>query len=287
MTWGGQRPSRPASRGHPASHDVRVKPHTSHTVTRHITPYTHHTSHITHHAITSHVRPHTPSHLTHHHTISRHMSHVFASHITHHTSRFTRQANAAALLLLNGGCVSCASSAPPEENIIIIKLRRNSGAVAEETVGSKLPACFHMKFSCRNAVQNLTRHTLVRGVPGSGSHRTVAEHEATTSPRMRIGNFNVAGIARSNFEPGVNINKSTAISKFIATIDVVSVCDRVNEPVVALQGVRGKRLQTSAWTRSPHACRGRHNVQGRRVARRRRPVDNRVTAHHKQVQGGM
>ncbi len=64
---------------------------------------------------------------------------------------------------------------------------------------------------------------------------------------MRIGNFNVAGIARSNFEPGVNINKSTAIFNIIATIDVVSVCDRVNEPVVALRCVRGKRLQASAW----------------------------------------
>ena len=67
---------------------------------------------------------------------------------------------------------------------------------------------------------------------------------------MRIGNFNVAGIARSNFEPGVkfvNINKSTAISNNIATTDVVSVCDRVNVSVVALRGVRGKRLQASAW----------------------------------------
>ena len=119
--------------------------------------------------------------------------------------------------------------------------------------------------------------------------RPVAEHEAIASPRMRIGNFNVVGIARSNFEPGVNINKSLAIlnerkQKKTAIIDVVSVCDRVNVSVVALRGVRGKKLQASAWTRSPHACRGHHNVQGRRVARRRQPVVNRVTAHHKQVQ---
>ena len=135
---------------------------------------------------------------------------------------------------------------------MIIILRRNSGAVAEETVDmSKLLTCFHMKFSCRNPVQKLTRHTLVRGVhgdpQGSGSPRTVAEHEEKTSPRMRIGNFNVAGIARSNFKPGVNINKSIAISNYIATTDVVSVCDRVNVSVVALRGVRGKRLQASAW----------------------------------------
>ncbi len=194
---------------------------------------------------TRHTYLHPTSHITHH-----------TSHITHHTSRFTRHANATALLLLlNGGCVSCASSAPPEENITIIILPRNSGAVAEELVAtysySRLPTCFHMKFSCRNPVQKITRHTLVRGVPGdvqgSGSLRTVAEHEEITSPRMRIGNFHVAGIARSNFEPGVNINKSTAISNNIATTDVVSVCDRVNVSVVALRGVRGKRLQASAW----------------------------------------
>ena len=136
--------------------------------------------------------------------------------------------------------------------------------------------------------RKITRHTLVKvvlgDVQGSVSRRTVAEHEETTSPRMRIGNFNVAGIARSNFEPGVNINKSRAISNIIATTDVVSVCDRVNVSVVALRGVRGKRLQASASTRSPHACRAHHNVQGRRAARRRQPVVNRVTAHHKQVQ---
>ena len=101
---------------------------------------------------------------------------------------------------------------------------------------------------------------------------------------MRIGNFNVAGIARSNFEPSVNIYKSTTILNNIATIDVVSVCDGVNVSVVALRGVRGKRLQASASMRSPHACRAHHNVQGRRAARRRQPVVNRVTAHHKQVQ---
>ena len=59
---------------------------------------------------------------------------------------------------------------------------------------------------------------------------------------MRIGNFNVAGIARSNFEPGVNINESLTIPNYIATIDVVNVCDGVNVFVVALRGVMGKRL---------------------------------------------
>ena len=135
---------------------------------------------------------------------------------------------------------------------MMIIRRRNSGAVAEKVVvSSPFRTCFHMRFSCRNAVQKTTRHTLARGVhgdaQGSGSRRTVAEHEAPTPPRMRIGNFNVTGIARSNFEPGANINESLAISKLIATIDVVSVCDGVNKPVVALRGVRGKRLQASAW----------------------------------------
>ena len=98
-----------------------------------------------------------------------------------------------------------------------------------------------MRFSCRNTIQKTTRHTLVRGDRGDaqGSDSTpVAEHEDITSPRMGIGNFNVAGIARSNFEPGVNINKSIAISNIIATTDVVSVCDGVNVSVVALRGVK-------------------------------------------------
>ena len=146
-----------------------------------------------------------------------------------------------------------------------------------------------MSCCCRNPFQKTTRHTRSPWLNfvGSGSTRTVAEHEETASPRMRIGNFNVAGIARSNFEPGVNINKSTAIINIIATTDVVSVCGGVNVSVVALRGVRGKRLQASASTRSPHACRAHHNVQGRRAARRRQPVVKSVTAHHKQVHGGM
>jgi hypothetical protein len=53
---------------------------------------------------------------------------------------------------------------------------------------------------------------------------------------MRIGNFNVAGIARSNFEPGVNINESTAIFNN-TSIDVMYVSSGVNVAVVALRGV--------------------------------------------------
>jgi hypothetical protein len=104
---------------------------------------------------------------------------------------------------------------------------------------------------------------------------------------MRIGNFNVAGVAWSNFESGVNINESLSIENHIATIDVVNVRDGVNVSVVALRGVRGKGLQASALMRSPHACRGNHSAQGWQARRRWQPVGNGVTAHHKQVQGGM
>ena len=127
----------------------------------------------------------------------------------------------------------------------MITHRRNSGAVAEELVDanfsySPLLTCFHMKFSCRNPVQKLTRHTLVRGVlgdvQGSGSTPIVAEHEGTTSPRMRIGNFNVAGIARSNFEPGVNINRRVAILNYVARVNVMNVGNGIDVAVMALGG---------------------------------------------------
>jgi hypothetical protein len=123
-----------------------------------------------------------------------------------------------------------------------------------------------------------TLRTLVIGpggdAQGSGSPGTVTECDIAASPLMRMGNFNVAGISRSNFKPGVNINENPAVLKLLATIKVVSVCDGVNVCVVVLRGVRGKRLQASASTRSPHACRARHNVQGRherRLARRQPP----------------
>ncbi len=64
----------------------------------------------------------------------------------------------------------------------------------------------------------------------------VAEHEDSAAPRMRIGNFNVTGIARSNFETSIDVNESLAILKFITTIDVADVCDGVKVPVVALRG---------------------------------------------------
>ncbi len=148
-----------------------------------------------------------------------------------------------------------------------ISLGSNAAATLAPSCRRKLTAVnfipvFIRDFVDTNPDQNVTRHTLERRGLSSGSRSTVAEHEVKTSPLMRIGNFNVAGIARSNFEPGVNIDESIAISNNIATTDVVNVCDGVNVSVVALRGVRGKRLQASASTRSPHACRAHHNVQG-------------------------
>ncbi len=77
---------------------------------------------------------------------------------------------------------------------------------------------------------------MVGDVKESVSLRTVAEHEDITSPRMRIGNFNVAGIARSNYKSGVDVNESTAIFKFIPTINVANVSGGVHVAVVNLIG---------------------------------------------------
>ena len=123
---------------------------------------------------------------------------------------------------------------------------------------------------------------------GSRSRRAVAEHDLEGSPRMRARNLDVAGVAWSNFEPGVDVNGSFSILNDVAAIDVVDVCDSVNVAAVKLigceggvKGVRGKRLQASASMHSPHACRAHHSVQGCRVElpQRRQPVTNPVTAH--------
>ena len=79
-------------------------------------------------------------------------------------------------------------------------------------------------------------------VPGSVSHRAVAEYQApTTSPRMRVRHFNIAVVqAWSNFKPGMNVNGSAAIVNFIVPIDVVNVGAGVDEALVELRrGVEG------------------------------------------------
>ena len=82
--------------------------------------------------------------------------------------------------------------------------------------------------------------TLVTGVfgdvQGCGSRRKVAEHKPKTSPRMRIRNFNVTGIALSSFELGVNINGTLPILKIIDTIDAANARNSVNTSVVVLGG---------------------------------------------------
>ena len=84
---------------------------------------------------------------------------------------------------------------------------------------------------------------------------------------MRIGNFNVAGIARSNFEPGVNINESLAVISIIAlnflpiitikiqkinTTDVVNVCYGVNVSVMNLN--KGGSIKNNGGTRGDKGC---------------------------------
>ncbi len=67
---------------------------------------------------------------------------------------------------------------------------------------------------------------------------------------MRIGNFNVAGIARSNFEPGRNVNGRRSIRDVNPTINVASVGASVNESVVTLRD-GGARI--SKHTTAMHA----------------------------------
>jgi hypothetical protein len=42
-------------------------------------------------------------------------------------------------------------------------------------------------------------------------HRAVAEYQVRTPPLIYIRHFNVAGVAWSNFKPGINVNGNTAI----------------------------------------------------------------------------
>ena len=55
-------------------------------------------------------------------------------------------------------------------------------------------------------------------------------------PRMRIRHFDIAGVAWSNFKPGININWRTAIFSDIPSIDVANVGAGVGEALVALRG---------------------------------------------------
>ena len=51
---------------------------------------------------------------------------------------------------------------------------------------------------------------------------------------MRVHHFNIAGVARSNFEIGINTNGRKAIFNVILPIDVANVGAGVDEALVAL-----------------------------------------------------
>ena len=51
---------------------------------------------------------------------------------------------------------------------------------------------------------------------------------------MRVRHFNIAGVAWSNFKPGINTNGRPAISSVSLSIDVANVSAGVDEAPVAL-----------------------------------------------------
>ncbi len=59
---------------------------------------------------------------------------------------------------------------------------------------------------------------------------------------MRVRHFNIAGVAWSNFKPGIDINGRTAIFNDSLSIDVVNVGAGVDEALVELQEGGGGSL---------------------------------------------
>ena len=51
---------------------------------------------------------------------------------------------------------------------------------------------------------------------------------------MRVRHFNIAGVAWSNFKPGINTNGRIAIFDYSLSIDVVKVSGGVDEALVEL-----------------------------------------------------
>lgn len=86
------------------------------------------------------------------------------------------------------------------------------------------------------SLAKIARYTIVPGGDAQGreSPCAVAEYQAPTSPRMRVRHFNIAGVAWSNFKPGINTNGRTAIFNDNLSIDVVNVGAGVDEALVAL-----------------------------------------------------
>ena len=52
---------------------------------------------------------------------------------------------------------------------------------------------------------------------------------------MRVRHFNIAGVAWSNFKPGIDINGRTAIIKDSPSIDVANVGAGVDKALIELQ----------------------------------------------------
>ena len=57
---------------------------------------------------------------------------------------------------------------------------------------------------------------------------------------MRVRHFNIAGVAWSNFKPGIDINGRIGISNDSPSIDVVNVGAGIHIAVVDLKGKGGE-----------------------------------------------
>ena len=72
-------------------------------------------------------------------------------------------------------------------------------------------------------------------VQGRCRHHAVVEYKETAPPRVRVGYFNITGVARSNFKPGLDMNGRAAIINLNASVDVVNVSTSIDVAVVALR----------------------------------------------------
>ena len=69
---------------------------------------------------------------------------------------------------------------------------------------------------------------------------------------MRVRHFNIAGVAWSNFKPGIDINGRTAIMKESLSIVVMNVGAGVDKALIELQegggsGVRRLSAEVEGW----------------------------------------
>ncbi len=68
---------------------------------------------------------------------------------------------------------------------------------------------------------------------------------------MRVRHFNIAGVAWSNFKPGINTNGRIAIFHVSLSIDVMNVGASIDEALVALQeggsGARRLSAEVEGW----------------------------------------